>query len=160
MNHPPLRQQGITLIEVIVAVGIVAVAIVAIGFSVNAFVEARTALLHNTKALYLVEEGYEILRALRDDDWNTLDALSLDSPHYFDVSTTTLAVSGTPEVIDGIYYRSFEFTAVYRDGNDDVTASTTPGATVDNDIREVEISVFGPNGTSSLTALISNLYAI
>lgn len=160
MTYSSFRQQGITLIEVVVAVGIVAVAIVAIGFSVNAFVDARSALLHNARAVYLAEEGYEILRAVRDDSWNTLDALSINNTHYLDVSTTTLAISGTPEVIDGIYYRSFEFTAVYRDGNDDVTASTTPGATIDNDMLEVEVSVFGPTGTSSMTALISNIYAI
>ena len=131
-----------------------------LGISVNTFVDARRALLNDTKSLYLAEEGYETLRALRDDDWNTLDALIIGTTYYLDVATTTIAVSGTPEVIDGEFYRSFVFNDVYRDADDDVTASTTPGATVDPEILEVTVSVFGPSGTSSLTALLTNLHAI
>ena len=162
MKYFGFRQKGVTLIEVLIAISIISTIVIAVGFSVNTFVDARTNLLHNTRAVYLAEEGYEIIRALRDDSWSTLDALTLSDTHYLDVATSTIAFSGTQEVIDGLYYRSFVLSEVYRDGSsgDDITASTTAGATVDADMVEVTVSVFGPTGTTSLTAILSNLYAI
>ena len=53
-----------------------------------------------------------------------------------------------------------ELLEAYRDGDDDITASTTAGATVDSGTREVEIYVAGPTGTSSMKALLTNLFAI
>lgn len=152
-------QSGITLIEVIVAISIIASMVIAIGFSIITYVDARAALLTNTKTLYLAEEGYEILRALRDDDWNTIDTLTVDTYHYLDVATSTIGVTVTPEIIDGEYRRSFIVRDLYRDGTDDVTASTTSGATVDPDSREVEIFVASPLGTSSLHAILTNIHA-
>lgn len=142
------------------AISIIATIVVVIGFSITAYIDARAALLNNMKATYLVEEGYEIIRALRDDDWNTLDALVIDDVYYFDVSTTTVAFATTGEVIDGEFYRSFILADVYRDNNDDITASTTLGATIDPDSVEVMISVFGPNGTTTMTAILANIHAV
>ncbi len=160
--HRPFvqRQAGVTLIEVLIAISIITSMLVVVGLSVTAYVNARTELLDDMKAVYLAEEGYEMLRALRDDDWNTLDALTRDTIYYFDVATTTLAVGGTPEVVDGSFARSFVLREVYRDGDDDITASTTSGASVDTEIVEVEVTVVGPSGTSSVTSLLSNIDAI
>lgn len=154
------RQSGITLIEVLIAISIITAMLVAVGLSVTAYVDARADLLDDMKAVYLAEEGYEVLRALRDEDWNTLDTLSLDTTYYFDLATTTLAVGGTPEVIDGSFTRSFALREVYRDSDDDITASTTTGATVDTEILEVEVTVVGPTGTTSMKSLLSNINAI
>jgi type II secretory pathway pseudopilin PulG len=154
------RQQGITLIEVIFAVSIIAAIVMVIGFSITSYVDARAQLLANTKAIYLAEEGYEVLRALRDDDWDTVDAVPIGDVHYLDVSTSTLAIGSTQEIIDVEFYRSFVFNAVYRDSDDDVVSSTTPGATIDTEILELTVFVDGPTGTTSVTALLSNLYAI
>lgn len=160
MNHSNYKQRGVTLVEVMIALSIIASIAVVIGFSVTAYVDARTKLLNDTKSLYLAEEGYEVLRALRDNDWDTIDVLAIGSTHYLDVSTSTIAVSATPEIIDGLFYRSFVLSAVYRNSNDDITSSTASGAIVDTEILEVRMSVFGPTGTTSLTALLSNIHAI
>lgn len=152
-------KSGVTLIEVLVGVSIVAVSLIAIGFSVNAYVDARAALLVNTRAVYLAEEGYETLRAIRDTNWNTLDALTVDTEHYLSISTTTISVSGTPEVIDTDFNRSFILREVYRNASDDIVSSTTPGAIVDDGAREVTIYVGTPIGTSTLQAIITNIHA-
>ncbi len=153
------RQAGITLIEVVIGISIIGIAVVAIGYSVTQYVEARAALLNDAKAAYLAEEGYEIIRALRDSNWNTIEALTIGTTYYLDVSTTTIAVSNTPEVIDGSFRRSFVVQSVYRNASDDIVISTTPGASVDDGSREIEISVGGPNGTSSFEAVITNVFA-
>ncbi len=152
------NEAGVSLVEVLVAIAIISIILVAVGFSVTAFVSAREKLLNDTKSLYLAEEGYEILRVIRDDDWNTLDALTREATYYLDVSTTTLAVSTTPEVIDGEFYRSFVLNVAYRNNNDDFVE--TGGTLPDAGTVHVEMSVFGPNGTTTLSALLTNLHAI
>ena len=156
-NH---SQSGLTLIEVLIGISIIGGILVTIGLSVNAFVTARSELLVETQALYLTEEGVEITRALRNDDWNTVDAFTLDTPYYFAVATTTLAIGSTPEVIDNTFFRQVIFRSVYRNASDDIVASTTGGASVDGELREVEVSVGGPTGTTTLRTILSNLGAI
>lgn len=157
---PRIKQSGITLVEVLVGISIVTVSLVAIGFSITSYVEARAALLIDTKAMYLAEEGYETLRAIRDTDWDTLDVLAVNTSHYLDISTTTIAVSATPEIIDLDFERWFIVREVYRNATDDIVSSTTPGATVDNGARDVTIYVESPSGTSSLRAILTNIHAI
>lgn len=154
-------QQGISLIEVLVAVSILSVALVFINYTITLFVSARTELLADAKTLYLAEEGYELVRALRDDNWSTIDGLSLDTDYALSVSTTTLGLGSVPELIDDEYRRRFEVRALYRDsGDDDVTASTTPGAVVDANGRELIVTVGGPTGTTSVRAILTNLFEL
>ena len=66
--------------------------------------------MKKTKALYLAEEGIEMLRYLRDDDWNYLESsLNRDTIYYFDPSASDINVTGSPEIIDSDYYREFEW---------------------------------------------------
>lgn len=153
-------QSGVSLIEVITGVAIITIILVAIGFAVQTYVAARTTLLVNLKATYLAEEGYEIIRSLRDENWNTIDALPVNTTRYLSVSTTTRAITTTPEVIDTNFRRSFKLQSVYRNSNDDIVASTAPGAALDSETREVEMSVSGPNGTTTFEAILTNLYNI
>jgi len=153
-------QSGVTLVEVITGVAIISIILIAIGFAVQTYIEARNTLVVNLEAAYLAEEGYEIIRHLRDENWNTIDALPINTTRYLAVATTTLAVTTTPEVIDTSFRRSFKLQSVYRNGNDDIVVSTAPGATLDSETREVEVSVAGPNGTTTFEAILTNLYSI
>ncbi len=151
-------QAGVSLVEVMIAIAIIAIMIVVVGYSVLTYVDARTQLLDDTKGLYLAEEGVELLRALRDEDWNTIDVLTLGDTYGFTVSTTTIGIAGAAEIIDGAFHRSFVVSEVRRDGNDDIDLSG--GGSVDPDTRSVTVSVFGPTGTTSLTSILTNVNAI
>ena len=140
------------------AISVIAVIAVVVGFSVTTYVNARAELLDDTKALYLAEEGYELLRVLRDSDWATIDGLTIGDTYSFDVSTTTIALTSTLEVIDAEFYRSFVVSEIRRDGDDDIDFSG--GGTNDPDSRLVTVSVFGPTGTTSLSAVLTNINAI
>jgi type II secretory pathway pseudopilin PulG len=153
-------QSGVTLVEVVIGIGIISVSLVAIGLSINTYVAARSALLNNLKATYLAEEGYEIIRAVRDTNWNTIDALSANGTYYFDVSGVAPVINTTPEIIDTDFRRSFVVREVYRNGSDDIVSSTTPGAVIDDGSRQFDIFVGGPNGTTTFQAILSNIYAI
>lgn len=153
-------QRGVTLIEVLVGISILAVTLIAIGFSVTSYVTARQELVSETKATYLTEEGYEVLRAIRDTDWNTLQALTPNATYYLALSTTTFATSNTPEIIDSTYRRSFIVRSVYRNATSDIVGSGAAGATLDNGTRQFDISVNGPTGTTTFYAILTNVHAI
>jgi prepilin-type N-terminal cleavage/methylation domain-containing protein len=152
--------KGMSLVEVLIGISIISVMLVVIGYSINTYVNARAALLNNTKATYLAEEGIEVIRAVRDNDWNTIDALPTNTTRYLSVSTTTFSIVTTPEVIDTNFYREFKVRPVYRNASDDIVASTTVGATVDDGSRQIDMYVGGPAGTTTMQAIITNLYAI
>lgn len=152
------KQAGITLIEVVVAMSIITSILVVVGLSVQSYVAARAELLLSTQQLYLVEEGYEVVRAIRDSSWSDIASLSLDTTYYLDIATTSIAIGSTPEIIDGSFAREISFASVYRDGADDVVASTTPGATVDANMRLLTVRVGSVTGTSSMQVLLANLF--
>ena len=153
-------KSGVTLVEVVIGIGIISVSLVAIGLSINTYVAARSALLNHLKATYLAEEGYEVIRAVRDLNWNTIDALPVNGTRYLDLSGVAPAITTTPEIIDTTFRRSFVIRGVYRNANDDIVSSTTPGAVIDDGSRQFDIFVSGPNGTSTFQAILSNIYAI
>lgn len=79
---------------------------------------------------------------------------------YLDVSPASVGVGVSPEIIDSEYRRSFIVREVYRDANDDIVASTTAGATVDDGSREISVYVAGPAGTTTMQAILANVRAI
>jgi Tfp pilus assembly protein PilV len=155
-----LKQRGITLVEVLIGVGIAALVGVFVGLTVTQFAEARNVILHDVKKAYLAEEGYELVRFLRDEDWTNLSSLTSHTKYGLDTSTTTISTSASPELIDGTYERSFELRPVYRNSSDTIVASTTSGATVDNNSKEVVIFVADTNGTTTMQALLMNFSAL
>lgn len=147
-------QRGITIVEVIIGVAVAGLVIVFISHTITLFVQASEAALDKTQALYLAEEGTEILRYLRDADWDTIENdLVVGTTYYFDVATTTLATTTAPEVI-GKYTRSFELAAVERDSDDDIVDS---GGTVDDGSRFATVSVSWGSESVELTALLTDL---
>lgn len=151
-------QKGITLIEVMVGISILAVSLVFIGYTITLYVTVRDEMLADAQAVYLAEEGYELVRLIRNDDWNTLEALAVDTPHALSVTTTTVSVAAPPEIIDGKFVRTFELRELYRDGDDDVVASTTAGSTTDEEGRELWVRVGSEYGTTTMRAIITNVF--
>ncbi len=156
---PRRTQTGVSIVEVILGVGIITTLVVTIGYTMNAYVDTRSVLLTDTKALYLAEEGMELLRAARDDDWDTITALPLDTRRYFDLSGGTIAITTTPEVIDTDFERHFVISSLYRNSDDDVVDSTAPGASVDASGRVADVFVVTPTGTSTFAAILTNIHA-
>lgn len=152
------HQLGISLVEVILGIGILALALIFINYTVTEFVTARDEALVETKALYLAEEGYELVRALRDNDWDTIAGLSVDTDYALEVATSTIALGPVPEIIDEDYRRRFHLRPLYRDSDDDIVASTTAGATSDSEGREVWVEVGSPLGTTTVRAILTNVF--
>lgn len=150
--------RGITLVEVLVAVGIVSLASIFISLTVFQFAQSRKELLHETDKMYLAEEGYEIIRLLRDDNWVNLSVLTPNTDYYLQVSDTTLAIGTVPEIINGRYTRLFKLLPVYRNSTTQEIVSS--GGVLDNNSFKVEVSVGDSNGTTTVEALLVNFSSL
>lgn len=153
-----LRQKssGFSLVEIMIGISLVVVISVFVGATVVQFSSVRAQILDDANKAYLAEEGYEIIRLLRDADWSNINSLTTDTFHYLEVSTTTLAISSAPEMVENKYNRSFLLRDVYRNGSGEIVASTTAGASVDSDIKKVLVYVGDDNSTTTYQALLAN----
>ena len=154
--------KGVTLIEVAIGVSILSLVVMMLIHSMALFLDTRGLVLRKEKALYLTEEGVEIMRYIRDENWNVLGTdLSVNTIYYLSVSSTTVATTTTQEIIDGFYYRQFELYDLYRDNtSDDIVASTTGSSYVDSDSKELVVRVGYDGGTTTLKTILTNIFDI
>lgn len=148
---------GVALVEVLIGVSLVAIIGVFISLTVTQYVNTRNIILSDTNKVYLAEEGYEIIRFLRDENWTNISGLSNNTRYYLQVSTSTITIGGTSELIDGKYSRSFLLQPVYRSATGNIVPSGTSGAVLDADARNLFVYVADNNSTTTFEAVVTNL---
>ncbi|MEK7596656.1 MAG: type II secretion system protein [Patescibacteria group bacterium] len=132
------RESGSTLIEVVVVAAILS--LVSLSFlgtfaALSSFHEKNQRAI---KGLLLAEEGLEAVRLIKSGNWNDLAIIPPGSTRYLILSPLSWSITISPEIIDGIFYRSIRVFKVMRDINDDIVSS---GGTIDLDTLRFESSV-------------------
>jgi Tfp pilus assembly protein PilV len=143
------HQHGVGLIEVVIGVAVVIVVLLGL---VGAYVTFVRVARHNTellKADYLLEEGVEAVRLIRDDGWANINTLATDTTYYLAFSGGRWTPTTTPEVIDR-FSRSISFADVYRNN---ATFDIEPMGNLDDGSRELTVTVSweGTSGTETET---------
>lgn len=145
-----------TAIEAVVGVAIAGLILVYSMQAISNFINGARTVVEKTEALYLAEEGLELLRFVRDRNWSTFAATPTNTTRYLSIGSTAVTITTTPEVI-GNFTRSIQTQVVRRDAaSNDIVQS---GGIVDNDSRYVVVTVSGGTLTHpvSLTSLLTNL---
>lgn len=95
--------------------------------SFNVYVRYALANQDNIQTAYLLEEGVEATRLLRDKGWSTnIAPLSTTTTYYFAFTGGTWATTTTPQYVDGRFLRSMAIRDVQRNAStDDITSSGT-----------------------------------
>lgn len=152
------NNRGVTAIEVAIGVSIAALILVFAMTTIGLFVNAGRTASEKTKAIYLVEDGFELLRYVRDGSWPTISALSSNTTYYLSVTATGVYVVTTPQSIDG-FARSFRIANVYRNASDDIVASTTGGSVADTSSKYITMTVTGgvPTTTVSMVTILTEI---
>lgn len=136
------QQSGVSLVEVIVGVALVATILVVISQVVTTYLSSvRTA--HDTAiAAYQAESVLETARIIRDDDWSTFAALPLDTALYPEYTPGTAAFVTNDPTPGAQYQSEVFFRTVYRDtSTDELRSSTDSNTYVDTSARMVEVQV-------------------
>ncbi len=128
---------GFLTIEVLIAISIMTISILAsMAVSQKAVYVSRQS-LHTSQANFLLEEGGEIVRILRDNNWTNISSLTAGTQYYATFSGGTWTLSTTPNTIDD-FTRKIVFSSVNRDNT---TKDIASAGTDDPNTKLVTVTV-------------------
>ena len=130
---------GFSLLEVVVAVGIVATALVFILGALALGVRVLRAQAETREAVFVAEEGAEATRFLRDADWTAHIVTLTPGTTYYAVRSgqTWIMQTANPGPLQNRYTRTIVLTRVYRDAN----GAIAPSGTEDQNARSFIVTV-------------------
>lgn len=154
------------LVEIIIAIAIISISLFALSNAANLaflFIEETT---REGRVSFLLEEGLEAVRILRDLSWaENIAPLASDTPYYPIFNVGWSLVGSDPGPIDGIFTRSVIFEDVYRRDSDyDIVDIGAPDPkTLDPETKKVTASVTWVStnnkiSTRTLATYITNLF--
>lgn len=149
---PVSRQGGLGLVEGVIAVAIVGTALVVMVGVFHQFLRTALRSTPELKAIFLMEEGLEAIRAIRDVDWQTeIDPLVLGTQYHLIFENGRWEATTTPSYIDGVYERIVILSSVNRDTDGRIVAS---GGTTDTNTKEITVSVSWSSGEATTTKTV------
>ena len=158
IRNKKISTVGFSLVEVVIASSI----LLLVGLSLVGTLSQSTVLslraLRATQGSFLLEEGGEAVKSLRDNSWTNISGFSTSTTYYLSFSTSTRAWSATttnPGLILGAFTRSFTISSVSRDANSDIVTS---GGTNDTGTRKATINVSWPVGTGTTVSKNLDIY--
>ena len=133
------KNKGSMLIEVIVATALISILMLALVSVAQKSLDLSERSLKQVQASFLLEEGVEAVKTVRDNSWTNISSVTTGVNQYlsFDTGTNTWSLSSTPSTIDNVFTRTIVVDAVYRDGTDDIASS----GTVDPNTKKVTVNV-------------------
>lgn len=144
--------KGFSLIEVVIATSVLGVLAVILMSSTNKGIILSNQALDQVQSNFLLEEGAEAVKSLRDINWTNISGVTDNTNYYlsFNNGTNLWSISTTPSKIDN-FTRVVVFYPVYRDANDDIAES----GTLDSGIKKVTITNSWPSNGNTISKSIS-----
>lgn len=146
--------------EVIIASAIISLLIGALIGATNSYLKTSIRNTSNVKAGYLLEEGVEALKVIRDRGYTTyITTLTNNTTYYLYWNGTIWTATTTSSAIDSEFFRTITLDAVYRDGSSDIANS----GSLDTGTRKATVTVSWIDNTTqattskSLVTYITNL---
>lgn len=153
-------QKGIGLIEAVAGISIISVFIFSLMLASQLSQKIVGESVRNTQSSFLLEEGVDAVKILRDTGWNSgIGSLTVGTNYFFSYNGTTWVSTANNVYVDGIFERKFKLDNVYRDANDDIAGS----GTLDSGTKKATVSVSwrGRTGTTTKSAsfYLTNLFS-
>ncbi len=149
-------------VEVLVAISIISVSILAMTAVAQKSIYVSSQAFHSTQADFLLEEGVEAVRIVRDNAWSNISSLTSGTTYYpkFSSGTWSLTTTSSDGVV-GIFARSLTIANVNRDNT--TKDIVTSGGTVDNGTKLVTVTVSWKEGgvlvSKTLQFYILNIFS-
>jgi len=149
------KKRGFGLLEIVIASAIITVSLGALILSFTNTLALEENNLRRTQAVFLAEEGLEMMRSLRASGWNNV---STHGQYQVDcLSGACVLASPDGTLLSGLFNRVIEIAPAYRDSNDRLTEV----GTIDPDTVFVTVSVTwstkGSEKTEVLQTYLTNI---
>ncbi len=114
-------QRGFSLIEIVLGIGMLTVSLVSITSYYKKVLDVSNDTTRHIQSGFLLEEGLESVKMLRDLSWSTkIATLSTTTSYYLYWSGTQWTATTSSNLIENTFMRSFQLTDVKRDASDNV----------------------------------------
>ncbi len=147
----PSSTTGFMMVEVLVVVSIITISMLASMAVAQKSIFVSRQAYHVSQASFLLEEGAEAVRILRDNAWSNISGLTAGTTYYPMFSGGTWTLTTTPGTV-GSFTRSVAVASVLRD---DVTGDIAATGTNDPGTRLVTVTVSWMEGGSAVTKTLS-----
>lgn len=158
-------QKGLGLLEIIIAVAIISFSLFALARAAQVALSLVDQTTRISRSLFLLEEGMESVKSLRDRSWSAHIAPLSEGISYYPVFDNFWELETlNPGPIDGTFTRTLEVENVYRrDLDDDIVDPGAPDPkTLDPGTKKITVTVSwqSPVGTRSrqLETYLSNIF--
>lgn len=136
------------MIEVLIAASIITASILAAMAVAQKSLYVSRQALHAAQAAFLLEEGAESVRIVRDNAWSGISTLSVGTSYYPTFSGGTWTLSQNANSI-GSFTRTVSVVGVNRDDTTkDIVAS---GGTIDAGTKLITVTVSWPEGGATVS---------
>lgn len=144
-----LRHEGFTLVEIVVATAMLTIFFLSISSYYKKVLDVSQDTTRHIQSSFLLEEGLEAMRTLRDQSWSTyVGPLSTSTTYYLYWNGTQWRPTTTVQTVENLFTRSFRVSQVYRDGSDNISSS----GTLDPGTKKVIVDVVWLRKGGKLTA--------
>lgn len=145
--------RGFTLLEVVVAATMITVALVSVAAYYKKVLDVSEDTTRHIQAGFLLEEGLEATKMLRDQSWSAnIAPLATTTTYYFYWSGNFWMSTTTPQKIENIFTRSFRLSDVRRDVSDNIASSGVYDAGTKKVTVYVSWSIKGTGSVATDTA--------
>ena len=153
-------KKGFMMVEVIIATSIMLIIVMATMSVVTKVISISYRSLHLAQASYLLDEGGEAIRIIRDNSWSNISSSSVDVDYYLVFVGNTWTLSTTPVQTD-LFTRTVNISPVNRDVS--LGSIVQNGGNLDIGTKLVKIDVSwqesGQTISKSLSFYISDLFS-
>lgn len=139
-------------VETIIAVSIITISILSIMSVAQKSISLSYQSLHTVQASFLLEEGAEAVRIVRDNSWDNISALNINTDYYFLFTDDTWTLSSTPNTLDR-FTRKVKIFNVNRDNTTQDIVST--GGTNDSGTKLFIVTVSWSEGGTIVSKSLS-----
>lgn len=120
------NQKGISVIEIIVCLAIIMITFWSFAGIAQYSLKIQGQSKAKTEAINLASEAVEAVRSVRDESWDNISSLLLETEYYPVISENKWILTLIdPGIINGTYSRSIIIEKVYRDTSDDISEMGT-----------------------------------
>lgn len=145
-------KKGSGLVEVVVAISIILLVLSSI-YGVHIFyVKTVFSNLNKVRATFLLEEGIEAVKLIRDQDWDNIANLSVDEDLFLVFSGSFWQTTATNTFVDNFFERKFVLERVMRENSGIISPS---GGSYDDDTRKVTVTVSWINDAATSSRSVS-----
>lgn len=135
------------MVEILIVISIISVSIIAFMAVAQKSIYISRQSTHTTQAGFLLEEGAEAVRILRDNAWSNISTLTPSANYYPTFSSGTWILSSTPGVV-GIFTRTVSMENVKRDNT---TSDISSIGTDDPGTKLITVTVSWMEGGTTIT---------